>query len=126
MIQDGLTQLGVNAPFASNVASVVWSIALPIAIGAGSAYMGWKEYKKQWGVKWAYNGIEKSALLYGWLGAIGWGIGLLSAPFVAPVLAGWLGMYGVKKLAKAANENVSKINPMNLLDKGAKDIDKAA
>ena len=125
LLEQWASFIGADAPLAYWASEVLWNIVLPGALGIWSAYAGWKKYQEEWWIQWAISGIEKSALVYGFGWAIGWWIGLLSTPFVAPVLATWLGIYGIKKLAPAialaANDNVSKINPMNLLKK-----DKAA
>jgi len=123
LLEEWIAQIGLNAPLAANATSILGNFVLPGALWLGSAYIGWKTYKNQWGFKGAINGIEKSAFIYGWAWVIWGGVWLLSAPFVAPVLAGWLGIWWVKKLAAAANDTVSKVNPMNLLQK---DTDKAA
>ena len=123
LLEQWVSQIWFDAPLASSTTSILGNFILPGALGIWSAYIGLKKYKNQWGIKWAYNWLEASALTYWSIGLIwGW-VGLLSAPFVAPVLAWWLWMYGIKKLAQAANDNVSKINPMNLIKK---DTDKAA
>lgn len=108
LLQQWASQIGIHAPFASSASSLLWNTILPWALWAGSLYMWWKRYEEQWGLAWAYNGVEKSALTY-WIGGlIGWGIWLFSAPLVGTIWAAWLGMYWVKKLVQAVNDNQSK------------------
>jgi len=74
--------------------------AAPFALAWVAAYKWVEKWKELWLVKWAWDGITKSWLIYGWVwtaASVVWAWAL--APFSVPVLAWGLAMYGSKRLA---------------------------
>lgn len=108
LLQQWASQIGVDAPLAAEASSILWNTIFPWFLWLGSAYLWWKRYEEQRWIAWVYNGLETSALTYWISWFIGSGIWLFSAPLVWTIGAAWLGMYGVKKLVQATNDNKTK------------------
>lgn len=81
----------LNVPFAA--------AAAPFALAWYAWYKWIEKWKEWWFIKWSFDGITKSSLIYGWVWTAATAIwAWMLAPFSVPVLAWWLAMYWAKQI----------------------------